>query len=150
MGRRSSEMQQPAIKKQSIQNFLKDENLRQAVKNKWENFRSGHNCLMSFSIKDGLDIRVEWFEKSVTELLNNHAKVIRISAYFKQWQNKKVAKARSNWAKTKRDVGRDETQKQELKQNRNLSYQIIRKVKRLSWQNFLQKKTIISASKVKV
>ena len=137
---RSSEMQQPAMKGWSIQNLLEDENLRRAAKDEWEKFRSGHNCLTPFSTKDDLDTEVEWFEKSVTELLNNHAKVTRVSAYSKRWWNKEVAEARSSWAKAKRDLGRDETRKQELKQARNSYYRTIRKAKRLSWQNFLQGK----------
>ncbi len=80
---KSSEIQQPAIKGWSIQNLLEDEGLRRAAKNEWEEFRSGHNCLMPFSTKNDLDTEIEWFEKSVTELLNNHAKVTRVSAYSK-------------------------------------------------------------------
>ncbi len=67
----------------SIKNLLKDEGLRRAAKDEWKEIRSGHNCLTPFSTKDNLDIEVEWFEKSVTELLNNHAKVTRVSAYSK-------------------------------------------------------------------
>ena len=134
-------MQQPAMKWWSIQNLLEDENLRRATKDEWEKFRSGHNCLTPFSTKEDLDTEVEWFEKSVTELLNNHAKVTRVSAYSKRWWNEEIAEARFSWAKAKKDLGRDEIRKQELKQARNSYYRTIRKAKRLSWQNFLQGKT---------
>ncbi len=89
----------------SIQNLLEDEGLRRATKDEWEEFRSGHNYLTPFSTKDDLDTKVEWFEKSVTELLNNHVKVTRVSAYSKRWWNKEVAEARSSWPKLKETWG---------------------------------------------
>lgn len=42
-----------------MKNFLEDENLREAAKDEWEKFRSGHNCPMPFSIKHNLDTEEE-------------------------------------------------------------------------------------------
>lgn len=89
---------------------------------------------------EDLDIEVEWFESRLTELLDNHAKITRVTAYSKRWWNEKVAEARKSWAKTKRKFGRDEIHKDEFRQARNLYYRTIRKAKRLCWQNFLQGK----------
>lgn len=44
--------------------------------------------------KEDLDGEVEWFESKVTELLNSHAKITRITAHSKQWWNEEVAEAR--------------------------------------------------------
>lgn len=76
----------------------------------------------------------------MVELLNKHGKITRISAYSKRWWNKEVAEARQCWAKNKRMLAGDESQKQEFRQVHNLYYQTIRNTKRLSWQNFLQGK----------
>ena len=56
------------------------------------------------------------------KLLNNHAKVTRVSVYSKHWWNKEVVEAKSSWAKAIRDLGRDKTQKQELKYAQNFYY----------------------------
>ncbi len=45
--------------------------------------------------KQELDKKVEWFERKLTELLNNDAKVMQITSYFKQRWTEKIVKARS-------------------------------------------------------
>lgn len=95
---------------------------------------------MLFSTKDDFDMEGKLFEKSVTELLNNHAKMKRLSAYSKWRWNKEMMEAKSSWAKVKKNLRRDEIRKQGLKQFQNSYYWTIRKVNRLSWQNFLQEK----------
>lgn len=90
---------------------------------------------------------MEWFESKIVELLNNHAKITRVSAYSKWWWNEEVAEAKKRWAKDKRELSRDENRKQELKQARNSYYRTIRKAKRLCWQNFLQGKKEIPQQK---
>lgn len=70
-------------------------------------------------------------------LLNNHTKITRICAYSKRWWNKEVAKAKRHWAGDKKEFGRDEDRKQELRQACSSYYQTIRKAKRICWQNFL-------------
>ena len=44
--------------------------------------------------KQELDQEVEWFDKKLVKLLNNHAKITQITCYFKRWWNKEVAEAR--------------------------------------------------------
>ena len=90
--------------------------------------------------KQELDQEVEWFERKLTELLNNHVKITQITSYSKQWWNRKVAEARLTWAKNKRRLGRNEDLKEEFKYARNQYYWIIRKAKRECWQDFLQEK----------
>ena len=90
--------------------------------------------------KEELDQEVEWFEKKLTKLLNNYAKITKITSYSKQWWNKNVTKARLTWAKDKKKLSRNKDLKKEFKQAQNLYYRIIRKAKQECWQNFLQGK----------
>ena len=57
--------------------------------------------------KKKFDKEVEWFETKIAELLNSHAKIIKICAYSKEWFNQDVVEARLNWTKDKREFGKD-------------------------------------------
>lgn len=122
----------------SIQKLFDDEKLFQAAKKDWEKASIGQPQLGFFSTKEDLDREVEWFEGKLVRLLNNHAKVTRITAYSKRWWNEGVAEARKEWAKNKRRLSKDENLKDEFKQARNSYYRTIRKAKRICWQKFLQ------------
>lgn len=124
----------------SIQNLQQDKKLWQAAKDEWQKSSIRQNYLTPLCSKKDLDKEVEWFGSKIVELLNNHAKITRVSAYSKRWWNEEVAEARKRWAKDKRELSRDDDRKQELKQARNSYYRTIRKAKRLCWQNFLQGK----------
>lgn len=71
------------------------------------------------------------------EFLNNHAKIIKVSSYSKQYWNNKLIKVRKFWVKDKKKLGWNDDWKQKLKQACNSYYQTIQKAKQLYWQNFL-------------
>lgn len=85
----------------NIQNLLQDEKLLQVAKEEWEEASIDQPHLSFSSTKEDLDKEVEWFESKLVRLLNNHAKVTRITAYSKRWWNAEVAKARKTWEKTR-------------------------------------------------
>ena len=132
---------QAAMSGWSIKNLLEDDKLRQAAQGEWKKSNEDRQPLDLLCTKQELDQEVEWFDKKLVELLNNHAKITQITCYSKQWWNKEVAEARLIWAKDKRRLGRNEDLKEEFKQARNWYYQTIRKAKRECWQNFLQGKS---------
>lgn len=92
------------------------------------------------SLKEDLDEEVEWFESNLILLLDKHAKVLYVSPFSKRWWNDEVAKARKTWARAKKSYGREDRYQDELKQARNTYYRVIRKAKKVCWQNFLQGK----------
>ena len=91
--------------------------------------------------KQELDQEVEWFERKLTEFLNNYAKITQITFYFKRWWNKEVAEAQLTWAKDKKRLEKNEDLKEEFKYAQNQYYRTIRKAKREYWQDFLQGKS---------
>ncbi len=120
--------------------MLQDKKLLQAAyeyreKTSWKRY-----YLTLFSIKENFDKKVKWFKSGLTELLDNHAKITKVSAYSKQWWNKEIAKARKRWAKSKKKFDRNDNHKNKFTQVQNLYYETIWKVKKLCWQNFLQEK----------
>ena len=90
------------------------------------------------SLKEDLDEEVKWFESRLSLLLDKYAKILYVSPFSKRWWNDEVAEARKTWARAKRSYGRDDKYQDELKQARNTYYRVIRKAKRVCWQNFLQ------------
>lgn len=86
---------QEAMTGQNIQNLLEDENLFKVAKNARKQLNSNHQFLNLFDTKQELDKEVKWFDKKLTDLLNNHAIIMQVIFYSKQWQNKKMAKAQS-------------------------------------------------------
>ena len=65
----------------NIQKLLEDEKLLQAAKEEWEEASMGQPHLKFSSTKEDLDREVEWFESKLVRLLNNHAKITRITSY---------------------------------------------------------------------
>ena len=124
----------------SIKNILEDKELLQAAKNEWIIATKNHPHLDLLCSKEDLDKEVEWFERKLTEFLNNHVKITQITAYSKRWWNHDVAEARKTWARDKKRLSRDQDLKEELKQAHNKYYRTIRKAKRICWQDFLQGK----------
>ncbi len=102
--------------------------------------------ISSASSKQQLEDEVEWFELSLLELLDKHAKILYITQFSKRWWNDEVADGRKVWARAKKIYGRDLRYADKLKQARNTYYRIIRKAKRECWQNFLQGQDIAEGS----
>ena len=86
----------------SIQKILEDEKRLQATQEDWENSSARQVHLNFCSTKEDLDKEVEGFESRLAQLLNAHAKVLRITAYSKWWWNEEVAQARKIWAQDKK------------------------------------------------
>ena len=78
------EARQPALSGWSIQNLLEDDKLLQAAKEDWEKSSLGRTNLGLSSTVEDLDEEVEWFESELVKLLNNHAKLTRVTAYSKR------------------------------------------------------------------
>ena len=122
----------------SIQKLLEDEGLLHAAKTAWMECNINRPYISSTSLKEDLDEEVEWFESSLSLLLDKYAKILYISPFLKRWWNDEVAEARKTWARAKKSYGRDDKYHDELKKARNTYYRVIRKAKRVCWQNFLQ------------
>ena len=75
--------QQTAMTGWSIKNLLEDKELLQAAKNEWIIAIENHLHLDLLCSKEDLDKEIEWFERKLTEFLNNHVKITQITAYSK-------------------------------------------------------------------
>lgn len=83
-------------------------------------------------------------ESTLTEILNQNCKLMRVTFYSKKWWNKEVEVACKVWAKEKKLWGKITPDRERFKKARNKFYRIVRKTKRECWQNFLEGKEEIS------
>lgn len=74
---------QAAMTGWSIKNLLEDDKLLEAAKSYWKRLNGNHQFLGLFCTKQELDKEVEWFERKLTDLLNNHAKITKVTSYSK-------------------------------------------------------------------
>lgn len=81
--------------------------------------------LITSNIIEDFDKKVKWFQNRLIELLDDHAKIMQITAYFQQQQNGKVAEIGKSWVKTNKKFYREKILKVQLKQVWNLYYQTI-------------------------
>lgn len=81
-----------------LKNLLKDDKLIQVARSEWDRTSAGHVHLGVLCTKEDLD---KEDESKLTGILNNHAKVTRITAYFKRWWNE-VAEVKKTWAKDRK------------------------------------------------
>lgn len=98
-----------------VKNLLQHNELLKAMQNDQKRYNRDHSFLNFHQRRQEQDKNVEWFKKKLTKLLNKYAKIMQITSYSKQWQNKKVVKARLTWAKEKKSLGRNKDLKEELK-----------------------------------
>lgn len=94
--------------------------------------------LLSISVRQELDQKVEWFESKLLLFLDKHTKILYVSPFSKRWWNDKVVKTRKVWTRAKKIYERDIKYKDELKQAHNIYYYTIKKTKCVCWQKFLQ------------
>lgn len=80
--------------RQNVQKLLEDEKIFRAARENWEKSDVEQTYLNISSTKKNFDKAVKGFESRLTQLLNTHTKVFRITVYFKRWWNKKVAQVR--------------------------------------------------------
>ena len=132
------EKSQAAISGWSIKNLLRDEKLLKAAEDDWKRLNGDRQPLNPHCTKLEFDKEAGWFQEKLTELLNNHAKITKITSYSKRWWNKEVSEARLTWARDKRRLGRSEDLREEFKQAQYQYFRTIKKAKRVCWQKFLQ------------
>lgn len=131
MGQQSPILSQRNSTGWSIQKLLEDKNLLEAAKTDWkESSINRPYRLLTSSNEEDLDEEVEWFESSLSLLLDKHAKILYVRPFSKRWWNDEVVKARKAWARAKKIYGRDPSFRDELKQARNTYNHVIRKAKR--------------------
>src|SRR5579871_1788161 len=93
------------------------------------------------SSKSEIEREAVWIQETAVQILNKHAKQIRITPRSKRWWNETVKQARKGFLRCRRHYENGRTNWEELKTIRNAYYSTIRREKRLAWQRFLQGET---------
>ena len=85
------------------------------------------------------DIAIEalWIQETLTEVLNQYAKPIRLTPYSKRWWGAEVKEARRTYTRAQRAWRAGNLTDEEHREARNTYYRTIRKAKRECWEAFL-------------
>ncbi len=75
---------QAAMSGWSIKNLLENSKLLEVAQSEWKRTSRDQQHLDLLCTKPELDKEVEWFERKLTELSNNHAKITKIASYSKR------------------------------------------------------------------
>jgi hypothetical protein len=72
------------------------------AKGSWEKAATEKGLLGPQCTKEELDQEVNWIENTLTGILNQFARPIRITPFFKRWWTSEVQEARTEYARAKR------------------------------------------------
>jgi hypothetical protein len=78
-----------------------------------------------------------WVQETLTTVLNQHAKPVRVTVWSKRWWGKEIKESRRAFARVKRAWKEGSATEEEYKKARNEYYRGIRQAKRKCWENFL-------------
>ncbi len=132
------------IKGWNIQRLIEDKDQLKIAKAEWNLKSQDQHILQNQCSKFDLNQEVEWMESTLTEILNQNCKLMRVTSYSKKWWNKEVEVARKVWAKEKKLWGKITPDRERFKKARNDFYRIVHKAKRECWQNLLEGEDEIS------
>ena len=121
-----------------IDKLKQDPETYEKAKEKWRYLALYRPIIDYNSQKEDLESEAIWIEESLTKILNQFAKPLRITAFSKRWWNSEIQEARSHYAKARRDFKLICGDNTEVNRARNDYYITVRKAKRKCWQDFLQ------------
>jgi hypothetical protein len=122
-----------------IDKLKQDPEALEKAEEEWQYLALYRPIIGYHSREEDLENEATWIEESLTRILNQHAKALRVTAYSKRWWNSEVQEARSLYAKARRTykLTGSESEKLEVNKARNSYYVTVRKAKRRCWQDFL-------------
>ena len=78
-----------------------------------------------------------WIQETLTAVLNQHAKQLRVTPQLKRWWGPVIREARGTYSHARKRKGQ-EISTTELREVRNSYYRAIRRAKRICWESFLE------------
>ena len=98
------------------------------------------NCLIldDNSTPEETEREAQWIGEEVTNILNHHAKRLRVCSRSKRWWNDEISQLRTDLGRTKRAAKHGQATRKQVAAARRLYFRAIRKAKKIMWNNFLQ------------
>ncbi len=118
--------------------LLEDEEAFSAIKRTWGGLRGTRPPLMDECSLGDVEDEADWVERTLTDVLNEHAKLIKLCARSKCWWGPQTVDARSAYSKTYRAYQAGDISEKDLQEAWKTYYTAIRRAKRECWEAFLQ------------
>lgn len=120
-----------------IQALQADSKTLDQAEQAWEELTTNRPLLTDLCTREEIAEEAVWIEKTFTKILDQYAKPIKLTSYSKRWWGEKVKKARSHYARIRRDWQAGLIEEKEHRENRNKYYRTIRQAKRECWETFI-------------
>ena len=114
------------------------EERRAAAKRDWMQAQADRPILDDNSSAADTEREAQWIGEEITDILNRHAKRLRICSRSKRWWNDEISQLRKDLGRTKRAAKNRQATRKQVAAARRLFSRAIRKAKRSMWNNFLQ------------
>ena len=121
-----------------IEGLLADLDALEAASKDWKSNGEGRPALTDGCVQSDVAEEAAWIQATLTEVINQHARQLRVTAYSKRWWGPRVKSERRLYGQAKRAWARGAIGRQDLKEARNQFYRTIREEKRGCWESFLQ------------
>jgi ribonuclease HI len=123
----------------AISDITEDEDKREAAQKSWKNLSEYRAKLNDFSTEQDLESEAEWIQESMFEVLNKHARKLRLCARSKRWWNDEIQEKRKCLGRAKRKAKHNSDQDNStVKRCRQELRKAIRTAKSESWEKFLE------------
>jgi ribonuclease HI len=120
-----------------IQTLLEDQDAADKAKAAWEEKAAQRMRLSDSCSSESVVEEAEWLQSTLTEVLNQNAKALRVSAFSKRWWNAEIKEKRRQFARARRAWKAGNITEESLREARNGFYCTIRRAKRECWSKFL-------------
>jgi endonuclease/exonuclease/phosphatase family metal-dependent hydrolase len=120
-----------------IRSLQADSEALDKAKQTWNALAARQPALLDSCSRTDVEKEAVWLQSTLTQVLNEHAKPVRITPFSKRWWGPQVKNSRQTYARAKRTWKAGLGTDQEHKDARNAYYSTIRKTKRECWETFL-------------
>jgi ribonuclease HI len=120
-----------------IQALEADPQTLEATKHTWQTYAEQRDQLSDTCSVDDLTTEAIWAQETLTAVLNQHAKPVRVTPRSKRWWSQEIRDAREDYSQARRAWQAQEIPTDSYHETRNNYYRTIRRAKRACWEAFL-------------
>jgi hypothetical protein len=129
---------QPPMRGWAVGEWLADEASRRAAEQAWRHRSDGRPRLTDGCVAPEVEAEAVWIRVQLTEMLNQRARRIRITARSKRWWGPEIKAARQAYGQIRRSRKEGRALEDQERAARNAYLRIQRHKKRRCWTNFLE------------
>ena len=120
-----------------IQALQADSHALEEAKQMWQSNAEQRGLLDDICLAAEVEEEAIWVQETLTAVLDQYAKPVRVTPRSKRWWNRDVKEARETYCQARRAWQGQHITTTDLRETRNDYYRTIRRAKRTCWETFL-------------